>query len=99
MAHGKLTKATVSDIPLYCASGGPAIPVTFTAASIASKTGAFTTTGTSVVKVGPFKGKVGEKLELFGRFTSHGIASGFLQTSFVLNGPQCTGKSAFRATV
>jgi hypothetical protein len=50
-----------------------------------------------VVKVGPFKGKVGEKLKLSGRFTSKGTVSGVLATSFVLNAPKCTGKSTFTA--
>jgi hypothetical protein len=97
VAGGKLTKATVSNIPLYCSSGGPATPVRFGGSKIASGNGEFSTSGKYVIKVGPFKGKVGEKLKLSGRFTSKGTVSGTLATTFVLNGPHCTGKTAFTA--
>jgi hypothetical protein len=96
--HGKLTKATASNIPLYCSSGGPAVPVKFGPSAISSRTGAFKTSGAYVIKVGPYKGKVGEKLQMYGRFNSAGSVSGWMKTSFVLNGPHCTGKSAFTAT-
>lgn len=97
VSHGKLIKATLSNIPLYCSSGGPATPVKFAGSKIAAATGAFSTTGKYSIKVGPFKGKVGEKLKLSGRFTSKGTVSGVLATTFVLNGPKCTGKTAFTA--
>jgi hypothetical protein len=97
VAHGKLTKATLSNIPLYCSSGGPATPVKFAGSKIAPATGAFATTGKYSIKVGPYKGKVGEKLKLSGHFTSKGTVSGVLATTFVLNGPKCTGKTAFTA--
>jgi hypothetical protein len=97
VSHGKLTKATLSNIPLYCSSGGPATPVKFPGSKIAATTGAFSTTGTYLIKVGPYKGKVGERLKLSGRFTSNGTVSGHLATAFVLNGPMCTGKTAFTA--
>ena len=99
VAHGKLTKATLSNIPLYCSSGGPATPVRFAGSAIAPATGAFSTTGDYVVKVGPYKGKVGETLKLSGRFTSKGTVSGVLATAFVLNGPKCTGKAEFSAAL
>ena len=98
VSGGKLTKARVSNIPLYCSSGGPAIPVKFGGSKIASANGAFSTTGKYTIKVGPFKGKVGEKLKLSGRFTSKGTVSGVLATTFVLNGPKCTGKNPFTAS-
>ena len=98
VSGGKLTKARVSNIPLYCSSGGPAIPVKFAGSKIASANGAFSTTGKYTIKVGPFKGKVGEKLKLSGRFTSKGTVSGVLATTFVLNGPKCTGKNPFTAS-
>ena len=97
VSHGKLTKATLSSIPLYCSSGGPATPVKFTGSKIAPATGAFSTTGKYSIKAGPYKGKVGEKLKLSGRFTSNGTVSGVLATTFVLNGPKCAGKTAFTA--
>jgi hypothetical protein len=99
VSHGKLTKATLSNIPLYCSSGGPATPVKFPGSKIAPSNGEFSTTGKYVVKVGPYKGKVGEKMKLSGRFTSKGTVSGVLATTFVLNGPKCTGKSAFTSAL
>ena len=98
VSGGKLTKATVSNIPLYCSSGGPAIPVKFAGSKIAPANGAFSTTGHYTIKVGPYKGKVGEKLKLSGRFSSKGTVSGVLATTFVLNGPKCTGKNPFTAS-
>ena len=98
VANGKLTKATVSNIPLYCSSGGPPTPVRFAGSKIATANGAFSTTGRYTIKVGPYKGKVGEKLKLSGRFTSKGTVSGVLATTFVLNGPKCTGKNPFTAS-
>jgi hypothetical protein len=97
VANGKLTKATVSNIPLYCSSGGPPTPVKFAGSKIATANGAFSTTGRYTIKVGPYKGKVGEKLKLSGRFSSKGTVSGVLATTFVLNGPKCTGKNGFTA--
>jgi hypothetical protein len=97
VSRGRLAKATVSNIPLYCSSGGPAIPVKFAGSKIAAANGAFSTTGQYTIKVGPYKGKVGEKLKLSGRFSSKGTVSGALATTFVLNGPKCTGKNAFTA--
>jgi hypothetical protein len=97
VSRGRLTKATASNIPLYCSSGGQAIPVKFAGSKIAPANGAFSTTGQYSIKVGPFNGKVGEKLKLSGRFTSKGTVSGMLATTFVLNGPKCTGKNAFTA--
>lgn len=97
VSDGKLTKATVSNVPFYCSSGGPATPVKFAGSRIAPATGAFSTTGRYTIKVGPYKGKVGEKLKLSGRFTSKGSVSGVLATAFVLNGPKCTRKTTFTA--
>ncbi len=97
VSDGRLTKATLSNVPFYCSSGGPATPVRFAGSKIASTTGKFSTTGEYLIKVGPYKGKVGDKLKLSGRFTSKGTVSGVLATTFVLNGPKCTGKTAFTA--
>ena len=66
VSHGKLTKATLSNIPLCCSSGGPATQVKFAGSKIAPATGAFSTTGKYSIKFGPYKGKVGEKLKLSG---------------------------------
>ena len=74
VAGGKLKKASLSDIPLFCASGGPPVVVKFGSAEIA-RTGAFTDNGKRNVSVGPYKGKLGEKLTLSGRFTSRGTVT------------------------
>jgi hypothetical protein len=97
VAHAKLEKATLSNIPIYCSSGGPATPVKFAAAKI-SRGGQFSTHGNYLIKVGPLKGKVGEKLQMSGRFKSNGTVAGTLTTAFVLNGPHCTGKTTFTAS-
>jgi hypothetical protein len=62
------------------------------------RTGAFTDNGKRNILVGPYKGKLGEKLTLSGRFTSRGTVSGTEKTTFVLNGPQCRGKTTFTAS-
>lgn len=97
VAGGKLKKASLSDIPLFCASGGPPVVVKFGSAKI-GRTGSFTDNGKRNVSVGPYKGQLGEKLTLSGRFTSRGTVSGTEKTTFVLNGPQCRGKTTFTAS-
>jgi len=98
VSHGGLTRAAVSNIPLYCSSGGPPTPVRFAASKIAPS-GAFSTTGRYTIKIGRFKGKVGEKLKLSGRFGSSGSVSGVLATTFVLNAPHCVGRTGFTAAL
>jgi hypothetical protein len=97
VAHAKLEKATLSNIPFYCSSGGPATPVKFAAAKI-SHSGQFSTQGNYLIKLGPLKGKVGEKMQMSGRFKSNGTVAGTLRTAFVLNDPHCTGKTTFSAS-
>jgi hypothetical protein len=95
---GKLEKASLSNIPLFCANaGGPAIPVKFGSAKIAGA-GAFSEHGQRKIALGPLKGQVGEKFTLSGRFSSSGKVSGAEKTTYVLNGPHCTGKTTFSAS-
>jgi len=94
LAGVKLTHVTLSNVPIYCSGGGPAIPVTFPAAKI-SAAGRFTVKATVRIKVGPKKGQIGEKLTLSGRF-AHGKVSGTLETVFV-SFAQCSGRSRFTA--
>jgi hypothetical protein len=90
-----LKRATLSNIPIYCSGGGPAIPVRFGTAKISSR-GAFTAHGIYRIAVGPRKGKIGDRLTLSGRFSSHGTVSGTLHT--VVVGIQgCSGTSRFSA--
>jgi hypothetical protein len=93
---GKLKSASLSDVPLFCSSGGPPVVIKFGSAKIA-KSGAFSDHTQRKITVGPYRGKVGEKLTLSGKFTSSGTVSGTEKTTFVLNGPHCTGKVAFSA--
>jgi hypothetical protein len=97
VAGGKLKRASLSDIPLYCASAGAPVLIKFGSAKIA-KTGAFTDHGQHKITLGPFKGKVGEKFTLLGKFTASGTVSGTEKTTFVLNGPHCTGRTTFSAS-
>jgi hypothetical protein len=98
VARGKLSKARMSNVPFYCSSGGQPIPVKFKPSKISRTTGAFSTTAKYVITSGHFKGKVGERLKMSGRFTSHGTVSGTVKTSFVLNAPSCEGKTRFSAS-
>lgn len=90
----KLSQITLSNIPIYCSGGGPPIPVTFPKTTI-SKAGRFTVKATVRIKVGPKKGRIGEKLTLSGRF-AHGKVSGTLKTDFV-SFAQCSGSTRFTA--
>jgi hypothetical protein len=95
VAHGKLTKAHLSNFPIYCSGGGPPIPITFSGDTV-SKTGKFTTKSDYKIKLGPLKGKIGNRFVLSGTFTSDGTVSGKLKT-VDLNVPKCGGTSAFSA--
>ena len=90
-----LSHITLSNVPFYCSSGGPAIPVTFPRTTI-SKAGRFTVKAVVKLTAGPKKGQVGEKLTLSGRF-AHGKVSGTLKTD-VVGIAQCSGSSRFTVT-
>jgi hypothetical protein len=91
----KLGPVKLNNIPFYCSSGGPPLPVTFPKSKISS-TGAFKIGATNKIKVGPLKGQIGEKLTISGTFTKHGTVHGTLKT-VVPNAKQCDGSSAFTA--
>jgi hypothetical protein len=95
VSHGKLTSGHLSNFPIYCSGGGPPIPVSFPAAEV-SKTGKFTTNSDYKIKVGPLKGKIGDRFVLSGTFSSHGTVSGKLKT-VNLDSPTCGGSSRFSA--
>jgi hypothetical protein len=75
LAGTHLTKIKISNVPLYCSGGGPAIPTSFPSTHL-SATHAFTVHATNRIKIGPLKGQVGEKLTMSGRFTKHGKVTG-----------------------
>lgn len=92
-ANGKkVTHLRISNLPLYCSSGGPAIPIKFKKAKI--KAGSFKSTGRYVLTAGPNKGKVGDKLSITGTFGSAGTESGTVKNT-VVGAPQCSGHSAY----
>jgi hypothetical protein len=94
--HGNtLRRATLSNVPIYCSGGGPAIPVRFGKATISPR-GAFTAHGIYRIAVGPKKGQIGDRLTLSGRFSGHGTVSGTLRT-VVVGIPSCSGTSRFSA--
>jgi hypothetical protein len=73
----RLTHIRISNIPAYCSSGGPAVPVSFPATKL-SASHRFTIHHHNKIKVGPLKGKVGEKFTLSGSFNTHGKVPGTL---------------------
>jgi hypothetical protein len=92
----KVSGLTISDVPLFCSGGGPAIPIHFSKATITT-TGKFTSTGKYVIKAGPFKGQVGERLTIKGKFAAKGKLTGTVKVVF-LNAPQCGGTTTFAAS-
>lgn len=89
----KVTSLRTSNVPIYCSGGGPPIPIHFKDASISAK-GAFASSGQSIIKVGPFKGRVGEKLKITGKFLKGAGEQGTLTTTYP-KAPACGGKSSY----
>lgn len=91
----RLGPVKINNIPFYCSSGGPPLPVTFPKARV-SATGAFKINATKKIAAGPHKGQIGEKLTISGTFTKKGTVHGTLKT-VVTNAKQCNGSSTFTA--
>jgi hypothetical protein len=91
----KLGPVKISNIPFYCSSGGPPIPVSFPKAKI-SAAGVFKIKANAKIKAGPLKGQVGEKMTISGTFSKTGTVRGKLKT-VVVHATQCSGSSAFTA--
>jgi hypothetical protein len=91
----RLTHIKISNIPAYCSSGGPAVPVSFPATKL-SASHRFTIHHNNKITVGPLKGKVGEKFTLSGHFNTHGKVTGTLKTVFPFSS-SCNGSSSFSA--
>jgi hypothetical protein len=92
----KISGLTISDIPLFCSGGGRPIPIHFSKATITT-TGTFTSTGKYLFTIGPFKGKVGERLTITGKFAAKGKLTGTVKVVFP-NSPQCDGMTTFSAS-
>jgi hypothetical protein len=92
----QVTGLAISNLPLYCSGGGPAIPVHFASALISSQ-GTFTSTGKYVIAEGHFKGQIEAKLKITGKFLKGGKEQGVLTTTF-LKTPTCGGKSSYSTT-
>ncbi len=84
---------SISNIPIYCSGGGPAIPIHFKNASISSK-GTFASSAQYVIKVGPLKGQVGEKMKITGKFLKGKHEQGTLTTTYP-KAAACGGKSPY----
>ena len=91
----RLSPVTITSTPFYCSGGGPPTPVRFSPGTVI-RSGSFTLHGVFRILVGPLKGKVGARLTLSGRFTSHGTVNGRLRTAYP-NPGSCSGRSAFSA--
>ncbi len=89
----KVTVLSITNIPAYCSSGGPPIPIRFKNAAISAK-GTFTSKANYVIKVGPLKGQVGEKMTITGKFVKGRKEQGTLTTIFPRAAP-CSGKSPY----
>ncbi len=89
----QVTALSISNTPIYCQGGGRPIPVRFANAPI-SAGGTFTSTGRYVIAEGPFKGQLGTKLKITGKFLGGGREQGVLTTTWVKT-PSCSGKSSY----
>ena len=93
-ANGKqVTGLTISSTPFYCEGGGRPTPVRFANATI-SGSGTFTSTGRYVITEGPYKGQVGTKLKITGKFGRAGTELGTV-TSTYPKSPTCNGKTSY----
>ena len=88
----EVTALRISNLPLYCSGGGPAVPEKFHNAKV-TKAGTFKSTAKQIISAGPYKGQVGARLSITGRFTTTG-ERGTLTTTFS-KAPSCSGKSAY----
>lgn len=91
----KVTLLSITNIPIYCSGGGPPIPIRFKDAAISAK-GTFTSKANYVIKVGPLKGHVGEKLKIAGTFRKGRSEQGTLTTTYP-EAHQCSGSSPYTA--
>ncbi len=92
--NGKqVTLLEISNIPAYCSSGGPPIPIKFEKASISSR-GTFTSKAVYVIREGPLKGQVGETLKITGKFLKGRREQGTLTTTYP-KAHSCSGKSSY----
>ena len=93
-SNGKhVTSLEISNIPAYCSSGGRPIPTHFKNASISGK-GTFTSKAVYVIKEGPLKGQVGERLKITGKFFKGRREQGTLTTTYT-KAAECSGKSPY----
>lgn len=93
-ANGRqVTGLTISNTPFFCPGGGRPIPVTFANATI-SGSGTFTSSGTYVIIEGPYKGQVGTKLSITGKFGSGRTEQGTVASTYPKT-PACNGKTSY----
>jgi hypothetical protein len=63
----KVTGLKISNLPVYCSSGGPAVPINFASAAITSHA-TFKSTGKQTITTGPLKAQIGARLSITGTF-------------------------------
>jgi hypothetical protein len=91
----KVSGIKLSNVPLFCQSGGEPIAAKFKSASI--KKSKFASTAAANFKSGPNKGKPQYRLKLSGRFTSTKSATGTIKVDWFGSDKSCDGKSTFFA--
>jgi hypothetical protein len=89
----RVTGMKLTNVPLYCHSTGPAIPIKFPVAAISSS-GSFRDTAQNVPTSGPYKGQVATELKITGQFVSGGGEKGTLQSIWQV-AVACSGKSNY----
>lgn len=89
----RVSSLQISTIPIYCSGGGPATPIHFKNAAISSK-GTFTSSARYVIKIGPFKGQVGETFKISGKFLKGRRERGTLTTTYPKD-RACGGSSSY----
>jgi len=95
LSHTKVSGVSIDGLPFYCQGGAGPETIRFANVKI-SKTGTFTTNAVVKYTTGPYKGQVGQKFTIKGRFKSHGKATGTIKVTFVSNA-SCSGSEGWTA--
>ena len=88
----KVTALKINNLPAFCSSGGPPVPLSFRNATIGA--GKFKSTATQHISTGPLKGQIGAKLTITGAFANGGKERGKLSVKFG-RAPACNGSSTY----
>jgi hypothetical protein len=91
----KVTGIKLSQVPLFCAAGGPPVSASFKTARI--KKSAFATTAAADIKSGPNQGQPQYRLKLKVRFTKTKKATGTIAVDWFGADKSCDGESTIFA--